>query len=77
MGFGDVKMFAAMGAVLGFWSLLALIVATFTGALIGILVKLTGKGRYIPFGPFLAIGTWVVMLWGEPVLSWYLSLFRG
>jgi leader peptidase (prepilin peptidase)/N-methyltransferase len=76
MGFGDVKMFAAMGAVLGFWSLLALFVAVLTGAVIGILVKLAGKGRYIPFGPFLAIGMWIVMLWGERVLSWYFSLFR-
>jgi leader peptidase (prepilin peptidase)/N-methyltransferase len=74
MGFGDVKMFAAMGAVLGFWSLLALFVATFTGAIVGILIKLATKGRYIPFGPFLAVGMWVVMLWGEPVLSAYFSL---
>lgn len=74
MGFGDVKMFAAMGAVLGFWSLLALIVATFTGAIVGILVKLATKGRYIPFGPFLAVGMWVVMLWGERVLSAYVGL---
>jgi leader peptidase (prepilin peptidase) / N-methyltransferase len=77
MGFGDVKMFAAMGAVLGFWAHLALLVAVFTGSIVGILIKLAGKGRYIPFGPFLAIGMWVVMLWGEQVLSAYLSLFRG
>jgi leader peptidase (prepilin peptidase)/N-methyltransferase len=76
MGFGDVKMFAAMGAVLGFWCFVALLVAVFSGAIFGILIKLAGKGRYIPFGPFLAIGMWVVMLWGAPVLSWYLRLFR-
>jgi leader peptidase (prepilin peptidase)/N-methyltransferase len=76
MGFGDVKMFSAMGGVLGFWSLLALFVAVFTGAIIGILIKLVKKGRYIPFGPFLAIGMWVVMLWGEPVLDLYMKLVR-
>lgn len=76
MGFGDVKMFAAIGAALGFWCLLALLVATFAGAFVGILVKLAKKGRYIPFGPFLAIGMWVVMLWGERVFSWWLSLYR-
>jgi leader peptidase (prepilin peptidase)/N-methyltransferase len=75
MGFGDVKMFAAMGGVLGFWSLLALLVATFAGAIVGIVVKLASKGRYIPFGPFLAIGMWVVMLWGERVLAAWLGLF--
>jgi leader peptidase (prepilin peptidase)/N-methyltransferase len=76
MGFGDVKMFAAMGGGLGFWCLLSLFVATFAGALFGIVIKLAKKGRYIPFGPFLAIGMWVVMLWGERVLSAWLSFFR-
>jgi leader peptidase (prepilin peptidase)/N-methyltransferase len=76
MGFGDVKMFAAMGGVLGFWCLLALFVATVAGAIVGIVIKLATKGRYIPFGPFLAIGMWVVMLWGERVFSAWLSLYR-
>jgi leader peptidase (prepilin peptidase) / N-methyltransferase len=76
MGGGDVKLFAGMGGVLGFWSLLAFLVATFAGALIGILVLLARKGTKIPFGPFLAFGMWVVMLWGERVLFWWLSLYR-
>jgi leader peptidase (prepilin peptidase)/N-methyltransferase len=75
MGFGDVKMFAAMGGVLGFWCLLALFVATLCGAVVGIVFKLVAKGRYIPFGPFLAVGMWVVMLWGERVFSAWLSLY--
>jgi leader peptidase (prepilin peptidase)/N-methyltransferase len=76
MGFGDVKMFAAMGGVLGFWCFVALLVAVFAGSIFGILIKLAGKGRYIPFGPFLAIGMWVVMLWGAAVLSAYFKMFR-
>jgi leader peptidase (prepilin peptidase)/N-methyltransferase len=76
MGFGDVKMFAATGGVLGFWCLLALLVATVAGAVVGIVFRLATKGRYIPFGPFLAIGMWVVMLWGERVFSAWLSLYR-
>ena len=51
MGFGDVKMFSAMGGVLGFWCLLALGVGAFAGALIGIVVRLATKERYVPFGP--------------------------
>jgi leader peptidase (prepilin peptidase)/N-methyltransferase len=77
MGFGDVKMFAAMGGVLGFWCLLALFVATVAGALVGIGIKLAAKGRYIPFGPFLAIGMWVVMLWGELVFSAWLGFSQS
>ncbi len=76
MGFGDVKMLAAMGGVLGFWSLLALVVAVMTGAVVGIVVRLVSKGRYIPFGPFLALGMWIVMLWGKPLLGWWLGLYR-
>jgi leader peptidase (prepilin peptidase)/N-methyltransferase len=76
MGFGDVKMLAAMGGVLGFWAVLALVIASFVGAIVGIAVKMAGKGRYIPFGPFLAVGMWVVMLWGERVFSAWLSLYR-
>jgi leader peptidase (prepilin peptidase)/N-methyltransferase len=29
------------------------------------------EGHYVPFGPFLAAGTVIAVLWGEPVLRWY------
>jgi leader peptidase (prepilin peptidase)/N-methyltransferase len=46
MGFGDVKMLAAMGGVLGLWALLALGVAALVGAVVGIAMKGAGRGRY-------------------------------
>jgi leader peptidase (prepilin peptidase)/N-methyltransferase len=76
MGFGDVKMIAGMGGVLGAWAFLALAVAAVFGSVVGIIVKLVTKGRYIPFGPFLALGMLVVMVRGSALLDWYLRLLR-
>lgn len=76
MGFGDVKMIAAMGGCLGLWALLSLAVAAVFGAVIGIVLRVVTAGRYIPFGPFLAVGMWTVMLWGPEILDVYLGLFR-
>lgn len=57
MGYGDVKLFAALGAFLGpVGTLAAFVLAVLAGALIGIPARLLGGGREIPFGPSLAIG---------------------
>jgi leader peptidase (prepilin peptidase)/N-methyltransferase len=77
MGFGDVKMFGAMGAVLGMWVFLALVVASLTGALIGVVSMCLGQGRQIPFGPFLAVGMLVVMFAGPWLLELWLGLARA
>lgn len=76
MGFGDVKMIAAMGGVLGTWALLALGLAAIVGAIVGIAMKSARRGRYVPFGPFLALGMWAVMLRGEPLLDAWLGLYQ-
>lgn len=72
MGYGDFKLFAALGAWLG-WQMLPLIIllSAFTGALVGIALIVTGRqGRQapIPFGPFLAAAGFVALIWG-PVLT--------
>ena len=80
MGLGDVKMMAAVGALLGWQlTLLSVFLGAFSGALIGIIVVLRQKDRdlqtQIPFGIFLGIGSIVSMLFGERLISWYLSTF--
>jgi leader peptidase (prepilin peptidase)/N-methyltransferase len=75
MGQGDVKMMAAMGGVLGLWALLALGVASVLGAVAGIVHRLVTKDRYIPFGPFLALGMWLVMWFGPWIFDGWFSLF--
>jgi leader peptidase (prepilin peptidase)/N-methyltransferase len=78
MGFGDVKLAFVLGLVLGWlgWSelVLGLFCGFLAGAVVGIsLIVLRHRGRkdHLPFGPFLAFGTLVVLLWGDVVLRWY------
>ncbi|HJY40672.1 MAG TPA: A24 family peptidase [Steroidobacteraceae bacterium] len=80
MGYGDFKLFAALGAWLGWQMLLPIILlAAFTGAVIGILmIALRGRDRNIPipFGPYLAAAGWIALLWGDDIVSSYLH-FAG
>ncbi len=78
MGLGDVKLALAIGALLGPWhALLSLFIATASGALTGVgLAALHGKGLRlgIPFGPFMAFGAVIMMLYGRDLIQWYLRL---
>jgi leader peptidase (prepilin peptidase) / N-methyltransferase len=68
MGYGDFKLYAALGAWLGWQALIAVILmASVIGAVIGIGIKIFGKlreGGYVPFGPFLAIAGVTAMIVG-------------
>lgn len=77
MGFGDVKFLGMIGGFVGpGMAILALVLAAFVGAIAGI-VRLAATGdRYIPFGPFLAIGGHVTLLHGDALLGWYLGALR-
>ena len=78
MGGGDLKLAALVGAFLGWQSvLLSLFAAVLAGALTGlalIIVGLKGRQQYIPFGPFIAIGTLVVIFWGSDIIRAYTDL---
>jgi len=80
MGLGDVKLIAMIGAFLGWQlALLTILVAACGGSLVGVAMMLfQGKGRKtaVPFGPFLALGAVVSLLWGAQLLRWYLALGR-
>lgn len=75
MGLGDVKLVAALGAFLGFPSIfLAVFMGSFAGAFIGIFLLLVGRQRFrqqIPFGPYLALGAFLALLWGTQIFTWY------
>ncbi len=78
MGFGDFKLLAALGAWLGWQALIPVILlASITGAGVGILMKFTGglrEGGYVPFGPFLALGGYAGMAGLTPVFWQALGL---
>jgi leader peptidase (prepilin peptidase)/N-methyltransferase len=78
MGYGDFKLFAALGAWMG-WKLLPLIIllSAATGAVLGLcMIALRGRDRAapMPFGPYLAAAGWLAMMYGEPLMNGYLRL---
>jgi len=78
MGFGDFKLFAALGAWLG-WKLLPMIIllAAVTGAVLGIaMIAFKGRDRAapLPFGPYLAAAGWLAMMYGDSLLASYLRI---
>ncbi len=77
MGGGDIKYIAAVGALLG-WQKVLLVI--FIGALLGsmvgvfqIAVQKKSRKSLIPFGPFLATGTWVALFYGNSLIRLYLD----
>jgi leader peptidase (prepilin peptidase)/N-methyltransferase len=79
LGMGDVKMLAMIGAFLGWQlALVTLVLASFSGSLLGVGLIATGRGRAqskLPFGTFLAVGALIAAFWGDGMLSWYISFY--
>jgi leader peptidase (prepilin peptidase) / N-methyltransferase len=72
MGYGDFKLFAALGAWFGWQALVPMILmASVIGAVIGIAMKYQSslrEGGYIPFGPFLAGSGLTAMVFGPQTI---------
>lgn len=81
MGYGDFKLLAMAGAWLG-WQMLpaVILISSVVGAAFGIglvLLKQHDRGKPIPFGPYLAIAIWIVLMWGENLNQAYLDWAMG
>lgn len=78
MGGGDIKLIAMIGAFTGWKAvLLTIFVSAFAGSILGIILMIfLGKSRKypVPFGPFLASGAMISILWGNPIIYWYTHL---
>ena len=78
MGYGDFKLFAALGAWFGWTALLPMILlASVAGAAVGLVLKYRAQlreGGYLPFGPFLAASALLMMVWSPVDVQRYLSL---
>ena len=80
LGMGDVKMLAMIGAFVG-WklTLVALMMASLSGSLIGLVVIASRRGgmKYaLPFGTFLALGAAAAATIGPAVLDWYMEFLK-
>lgn len=79
IGGGDIRLGFLMGLALG-WPqiLIALMLAYFAGAIVGLGLMAFGKkqwGSMLPFGVFLAPATIATLFWGKEILHWYLNIF--
>jgi prepilin signal peptidase PulO-like enzyme (type II secretory pathway) len=79
VGGGDVRLGLVMGLMLGWPGIItALFIAYTSGAIIGVILllfKIKKMQSMIPFGPFLAFGTFIALLYGERIIEWYLKDF--
>ncbi|MFC4320956.1 prepilin peptidase [Litchfieldia salsa] len=78
MGGGDIKLYAVLGLVLG-WklTLLSFFLATIIGTLIGLIGMVTGKvkrGKPMPFGPAIVLGTLLAYYFGQDIINWYITI---
>lgn len=77
MGYGDFKLFALIGAWLGWQALpVTILLSSLIGAVVGIsIMVIRGKDKNIaiPFGPYLALAGWVAMIWGDAINQAYLK----
>jgi len=81
MGGGDIKFVAALGLWFG-WKLLllTLLIAFIVSGIVGVLLlalKLKGRKDAIPFGPFIAAGAAISLLYGAAIIRWYWQAMVG
>jgi len=74
MGGGDLRLMAMVGAVLGWQlALLAVLLSAAGGAVIGAILALRTRDSHIPYGPYLAGGSVVSLLWGWRMIEAYVA----
>lgn len=81
MGYGDFKLLAAIGAWTGWQVLPFVIVASAgVGAVVGgavLILSKRGSDTRIPFGPYLALGGILGLVWGRQAMTAWLGTFPG
>lgn len=75
LGGGDIKLFFVMGLYLGLARGIVALLASCIFGLIFVLLKGKRKEPF-PFGPSISLATWLALLFGNYVTTWYLGIFR-
>lgn len=78
IGFADIKLTGLLGLIVG-WPqiLLVLFLAFILGAMVGLIMIASRKYGWksaIAFGPFLIMGFYITLFWGEKIIGWYLGI---
>ena len=78
MGEGDAKLMGVVGILLGLPNtILTTLLAFFIGAIVSVIALGSGKvkpGTEIPFGPFIALGAVISVVWGQAIIGWYIGM---
>lgn len=79
MGGGDIKLMAAAGLFLGGK---LVILAFFLGCILGSVIHMirmliTKEKSMLAFGPYLSLGIFISMIWGDSLIQWYLNYIMG
>jgi leader peptidase (prepilin peptidase)/N-methyltransferase len=78
MGFGDVKLMAFVGGVVGWQlALLTILLGALFGAAVGLLAMARSRDTRIPFGPYLSLGALVAMLHASDLVALFEKLSAG
>jgi leader peptidase (prepilin peptidase)/N-methyltransferase len=81
MGMGDVKLTIFLGLIVGFPTILiSLFLAFVVGGLTAgtlLAIKKIGRKDTVAFGPYLSLGGWISMLYGEQLLNWWIRMAGG
>ena len=76
MGLGDVYLIAGIGLLLGWGHVL---VATAVGCILGSIIHLIriavskNKDHQLAFGPYLCLGTYITLVFGNQIIDWYIK----
>lgn len=77
LGGGDIKLFAVVGLYLGLTaSLFALLLSCILGLVFAFGRKFfpCGQDEHFPFGPAISTASWFMLMYGQPLVDWYLGL---
>ncbi len=77
LGEGDVTLSTFLGFILGFpHIILSLLFGVFFGGVVAFLLLISGRvtlKTFIPYGPFLTITGWIMLVWGAEIWAYYFS----
>lgn len=81
IGWGDVKLAAAAGLLLGWQKLiLTMLIASVVACILLVTLnrlRRDDRDREYPFAPFITVGMLIAMLFGSPIITWYVNLLLG
>lgn len=76
IGGGDIKLMAAAGLGLGASKIVvAFFMACIIGSIIHVLrMKITKKDHMLALGPYLSLGIFITMIYGDQLINWYFNV---